>query len=108
MEHRWGQRSSAALSTRVRHGEPRVLAVGRVVNMSISGALIRTALQADVLSCLEVQVDRQWIAGAVIYRSRGYVAVEWLDLAPTAVVRQLERTAHQAHQLASTQALAAA
>ena len=85
-----------------------MVAAGWVVNMSISGALIRTALQADVLSCIEVQLDRRWIAAAVIYRSPGYVAVEWLDLAPGAVVRQLERTAHQAHQLASTEALAAA
>jgi len=38
----------------------------------------------------------------------GYVTVEWLDLAPSAAVHQLERTAHQAHQLASTEALAAA
>lgn len=91
MEHRWGQRSAVCLRTEVRALQSGSKAVGLILDMSISGALIRTALDVIAFSGVEVQVNGEWQLAWVTRRAAAdMLAVEWMVLAPDAVVRQLE------------------
>lgn len=94
MEHRWGQRSAVNLPAAVRGLLGASEAVGLILNLSISGALVQTALDVNPFTGIEVNVNREWLLAWVTRRaSSDVLAVEWMTLAPDAVVRQLEKAA---------------
>jgi hypothetical protein len=92
MEHRWGARHAAdhAVQLRTRDG---VASQGRVVDVSISGALIATLMPAPTLSYIRVflasdQPDRRartMIEGQVVRHTAEGFALEWCEFAPDAV-----------------------
>ena len=90
MEHRWGQRAAFDLAAEVRALKHETATAARILNMSVSGALIRTALDVEAFTGIEVLVNRHWLLAWVTRREGSVLAVEWMEMAPEAVVRELE------------------
>ena len=98
MEHRWGQR--VTLETPVKLAVAgRTLGRGVLRNVSISGALIETALELSVFSNLVVSLPAAGestpgstdLPACVVRRALGGFAVEWRDMACPEIVALLER-----------------
>ncbi len=96
MEHRWGTRVELGHSVLLEmDGQP--LALGRMLNASISGALIATPATMPALTAVKVRFPP--VAGAsaqefaldacVVRTETGAVAVEWRDMACENLVRLL-------------------
>jgi hypothetical protein len=90
MEHRSGHRLDVHLPVRIRGLSGDVVAAGRIRNLSLTGALIETAFDASVHGGVEVAVNNEWVLAWLTRRSPGAIAVEWMMVAPQAVVRQIE------------------
>jgi hypothetical protein len=93
MEHRWGQRVVTKVLVRVKGG-PYGCAPGRLLNVSVSGALIETTLElppatrimietATVIAGLESTCE---LRAGVVRAGSGVIGVEWLDFAPAPMV----------------------
>lgn len=92
MEHRWGRR--IALRSPVRligaTGDP---VIGQTENISISGALVRTARPVSLGALVELEFvlpgrlgrEPDCVAAHVVRRTRDGAAIEWSDLAPRTV-----------------------
>lgn len=92
MEHRWGLRSAVDQAVHV-WAPNGVAARGQLLNISISGALVRSSLPVQVLGRVKFRVTTsncrgkpKWTAEAQIVRveNDGF-AVEWCEFAPPAV-----------------------
>jgi hypothetical protein len=89
MEHRWGSRIAVDIVVRI-SARPSTIGVGRILNLSLSGAWIRAHLNLSVLSRVMVVLDstpaRKHEApsiGAYVTRtSRDGFGVEWYELDP--------------------------
>ncbi len=88
MEHRWGERRTVSRQVRLRT-RGGVAAEGVVINVSISGAFIRTHLPASLLSYVRVHVQSKQVNRRVSAAVEGQVvrlcaegfALEWIDFA---------------------------
>lgn len=87
MEHRWGHRHAVTHHVRLRTREGET-ASGEILNISVSGALILTDLQASILTHVTVDfgASRQSPGSAsleaqVVRRTQGGIAVEWTEFA---------------------------
>ena len=95
MEHRLGTRVTTFLAVRIVQARA-VLAFGRMLNASLSGAYIETSAPLPLLSRIDVVCgqscsDRAECSGVAAYVTRvgsNGVGVEWLEFAPAAI-RQL-------------------
>jgi len=103
MEHRWGERF--AIDMPVGLGVPLSTPKrGRLVNLSLSGAFIKTSLDVRLLSRLQVvfkpgrgrKHSPVTISAYVARKADEGIGVEWCDFAPT-VVAELIRTTTQRH-----------
>src|SRR5580658_6981773 len=56
MEHRWGSRIAVDIAVRI-SARPSTIAVGRILDLSMSGAWIRARLTVPVLSRVIVVID---------------------------------------------------
>lgn len=95
MEHRWGHRLSTNIPVRLRclqaqAGECRCL--GRMENVSASGALIRTELGICPAPAIVVRtlpqalgLKERELEARVVRTTNGEIAVEWTDLSSAAV-----------------------
>jgi hypothetical protein len=91
MEHRWGNRIAVDIGVRI-SAWPSSIGVGRIVNLSMSGAWIRAHLNLSVLSRVMVILDSSPAGkqetssiGAYVTRtSREGFGVEWYELDPPA------------------------
>jgi hypothetical protein len=102
MEHRWGHRLSTNLPVRLRCLQARdsgCRCLGCMENVSASGALIRTELgicpaPAIVVETLTpaVGLKERELPACVVRAANGEIAVEWTDLASTAVSAVLTET----------------
>ena len=98
MEHRWGQRVTLEVPVRLLLAG-RMLGRGVLRDVSISGALIETALELPVFSNLVVALPSpgETVPGAidlpacVVRRAAAGFAVEWRDMACPSIVALLER-----------------
>jgi hypothetical protein len=90
MEHRHGRRVSVKLGTRIQNLSRATQVAGRIVSMSISGALIESGFEVRELSAVEVEINSKWMLAWVVQRGPAALAVEWLEQAPETVIRQLE------------------
>lgn len=90
MEHRWGRRTNLNLEAQVRGLAQRDGTTAQIANLSVSGALIRTALDIEVFTGIEVRLNHQWLLAWVTRRGSGLIGVEWMQMAPDAVLRELE------------------
>jgi hypothetical protein len=102
MEHRWGARLVAAMPVRLRCvGSPDsgCRCLGRLENVSASGALIRTEFgicpaATVVVETLSKALDlksREFPA-CIVRESPGEIAIEWADFASTEVFDLLTET----------------
>lgn len=92
MEHRWGNRRDI---NRTVHIETRagVASRGRITNVSISGAFVRTALPAPLFSHIRLQFTGMVhgkrapisVEGQVVRKDESGFGVEWSEFAADAV-----------------------
>ena len=76
---------------------PRTIAVGRLMNVSVSGAFVRTGLVPALLAPVRILgflsesegSRREAIEGYVVRRERDGFGVEWFELAPAGICRFL-------------------
>jgi hypothetical protein len=96
MDHRWGQRVVVDLAVQLLC-HPRTVAVGRLMNCSVSGAFVRTGLVPALLAPVRILgflsehegMRREAIEGYVVRRERGGFGIEWFELAPAGICRFL-------------------
>jgi hypothetical protein len=96
MDHRWGQRVAVDLAVQLLC-HPRTIAVGRLMNVSVSGAFVRTGLVPALLAPVRILgflsehegMRREAIEGYVVRRERGGFGIEWFELAPAGICRFL-------------------
>jgi hypothetical protein len=95
MEHRWGERLKVDLPVRIWTAYGNVGA-GEVLDLSVSGAFIRTRLQIPLLSPLNVAFrsrrhsgrlqDSATYVAHVVRREESGIGIEWFDFATEDVV----------------------
>src|SRR3954469_23109901 len=96
MDHRWGQRVTVDLAVQLLC-HPRTIAVGRLMNVSVSGAYVRTGLVPALLAPVRILgflsetegTRREAIEGYVVRREREGFGIEWFELAPAGICRFL-------------------
>jgi hypothetical protein len=101
-EHRWGRRIELELPVKLALGG-RALGRGTLRSVSLSGALIETAVELAVFTNLAVTLpgtdaasaDGHTLAATVVRRETGGIAVEWRDMGCAALVALLERITGQ-------------
>jgi hypothetical protein len=94
MEHRWGQRIVTNVPVSL-VGAPAAIGVGRILNVSTTGALVRTRLPLPLLSvvCLETAdpylrpIGR--LMGCVVRDGGSEIGIEWCDADSDAVLQLL-------------------
>jgi hypothetical protein len=79
MEHRWGVRVGLDAPVLLVHGAG-TETFGRILNASISGALIETPLALPVHATLNVQFRNFELAACVTRTEHGRLGVEWRDM----------------------------
>ena len=96
MDHRWGQRVEVDLGVQLLC-HPRTIAVGRLMNVSVSGAYVQAGFIPALLAPVRILgflsehdgARRAGIEGYVVRRGTGGFAIEWFELAPAGVCRFL-------------------
>jgi hypothetical protein len=94
MEHRWGERVAVNIPIRLT-ARPFLVRSGRLIDLSVSGALIVVACDLRVLSRIQVVIDdpqrlRQptpVVSAYVARKSGDGFGIEWCEFAPRAVVQ---------------------
>jgi hypothetical protein len=91
MEHRWGQRKPAYQGVRILTAGG-IAARGHILNVSISGAFIRTPLPAPILSVVRVALvadNRSRVSATataqVVRKTAEGLGLEWCEHAPKIV-----------------------
>jgi hypothetical protein len=102
MEHRWGRRLSTSIPVRLRCLQARdsgCRCLGCIENVSATGALLRTELgicpsPAIVVEALTpaLGLAERELPACVVRSDYGEIAIEWMDLASTAVSAVLTET----------------
>ena len=102
MDHRWGRRVSIDLPVRIStHRYPATL--GRLSDVSVSGALVNINLDARVLCRIQLALilphrprrDAQIIEAYVARKQAGGLGIEWCDFAPRVISDLLRDIAWQ-------------
>ena len=96
MDHRWGQRVAVDLAVQLMC-HPRTVAVGQLMDVSVSGAFVRTGLVPALLAPVRILgflsehegMRREAIEGYVVRRERRGFGIEWFELAPAGICRFL-------------------
>jgi hypothetical protein len=86
MEHRWGSREATDVAVRFL-ALPHTIGTGRVVNISITGAFMETALDLRVMSLVYLEPTggraaegrTERIAASVVRKSSTGVGLEWCE-----------------------------
>jgi len=92
MDHRWGMRVAMDLGVQI-FCRPRTLGVGRLVNISVSGAFVRSGFIPPLLARVRVTGAAQkpvgvlWdsVEGYVVRHQRDGFGLEWVELAPVGI-----------------------
>ena len=93
MEHRWGKRSRVDLHMSLRVGEQTIL--GRVRELSLSGAYLATAARVGAGHSLSVELaggELPPVLAWVIRQDAHGLAVEWQEFAPWPIALMLKTT----------------
>jgi hypothetical protein len=99
MDHRWGRRVQVDFAVRVATHRFAVRD-GRLIDLSVSGALIEADLDARVLSRIQVVLllpayprhEAPTVEAYVARKHRHGIGVEWCEFAPRAVRELLRET----------------
>lgn len=94
MEHRLGIRIPLSLLVRLDQ-QSETAALGRMLNVSLSGAYLATSRTYELLSRIDIvcgrfsdaRADVSGIAAYVVRKAGGGVGVEWCEFAPPAIRR---------------------
>src|SRR5271157_2411766 len=78
MEHRWGKRVSVDIPVRLRCRASAVVEA-RIVNISRSGALIRTNLPLTVMARVDIYLNEDAISSFVTRVESSGIGVEWCE-----------------------------
>ena len=107
MEHRWGQRISTDVAVSL-VATPATIGVGRMLNVSSTGAFVQTRLHVPLLSFVYLEpadlavdgcvVGR--IGACVVRRCADGVGLEWCDDAADAVERLMSAVRGKAEESA--------
>ena len=98
MEHRWGQRFSADMPVRLRC-KSALGGFGQIIDISMSGAFVVTALRPPIFANLEVALsgprsrNPPWLAGFVVRHDDLGIGIEWDQFGPVQVTRLLQHAA---------------
>jgi hypothetical protein len=90
MDHRWGFRLPVDIGVRLVH-MPYTLGAGRLREISISGAFVRTGIQLPLLARIRIlgssrdYDSRDALEAYVVRRGRSGYALEWSELSPVAL-----------------------
>ena len=113
MEHRWGERSKLNIPVQVDCGA-RGVVLGVMRDASASGAFLCTAAQLPLLANVRVQLggaaargNGHGVEAQVVRRAPDGFGLEWMELAPPAVVALLN-AAHVAAAIQTSPAVGAA
>jgi hypothetical protein len=104
MEHRWGERVQVDFPVRVIAHRFSVRD-GRLADLSVSGALVKAAFEARVLSRIQVALDSPlWpkhespiVEAYVARRYKHEFGIEWCEFAPRAVTELLRAVVTRPH-----------
>jgi hypothetical protein len=96
MEHRWGQRIATDVPVNL-VSVPAAIGVGRILNASVTGALVQTRLRLPLLSLVYIETAESVshlgpigrLVGCVVRRGAGELGIEWCDADADAVLRFL-------------------
>jgi hypothetical protein len=86
MEHRWGERQSTDVTVRFVK-LPGTIGVGRVLNISMTGAYMATKMPLRLLSVVYLELTtpllahkkQRRLAASVVRQDRGGVGLEWCE-----------------------------
>lgn len=100
MEHRWGERVPLSIPVRLT-GYPFSVRVGRLTNLSVSGAQIKADFEVRLLSRIHVAIElpqrskheAPTITAYVTRKFRDGIGIEWCEFAPNAVGELLRSAA---------------
>jgi len=92
MEHRWGKRFDGDVSVTLRLASGEVVP-GRMVNVSLSGALIRTQARLPLAGRVAVQIEARepcegpsrTVLAHIVRQGWGGAGIEWSDFSPGAI-----------------------
>jgi hypothetical protein len=92
MEHRWGRRIPVDISVRL-SCRPYAVGLGRMLDLSVSGAFIQTSLKLPLLARVHVEIEPPQgvggqihrVAACVVRRNANGFGLEWYELAPRTV-----------------------
>lgn len=101
MEHRWGDRIEVDIPIRIVGETVSSMRIGRLTNISLSGALIQTPYEPRMLSRIQAIWTSSWrpahslpgVAACIVRKSLDGIAVEWCEFAPTAVAQIIQAAA---------------
>jgi hypothetical protein len=108
MEHRWGQRVQVDFPVRVKAHRYSVRD-GRLVDLSVSGALLMADLEARPLCRVQVAIDlplwpkhespvlEAYVARRVARKDKTAFGIEWCEFAPPAVSELLRTVVTRPH-----------
>jgi hypothetical protein len=96
MEHRWGERFAVDLAVRVA-GRPYHVRMGRLLDLSVSGAYLNMSADLRLLSRVQIAIalpqslahPTSMVAAYVARLSADGVGVEWCEHAPNAALELL-------------------
>jgi hypothetical protein len=102
MEHRWGERVRVDFPVRIT-ALRFSMRDGRLADLSVSGALLKTVLDLRVLSRIQIAIvmplwpkhDAPLVEAYVARKYRDGFGVEWCEFAPPAVTRLLSATVNR-------------
>ena len=100
MEHRWGQRVATELPVMIGY-DGRIFGMGRVSNVSLSGALLVTPLKVPLHASVSISPVRDGkaiaeLSACVVRAEAGCIAVEWRDMASPQVIAFIESASSDA------------
>jgi len=100
MEHRWGERVAVDIPVRIT-GHPFTIRMGRLSNLSVSGAFILADVDVRPLSRILVSIElprrpkreAPSIPAFVARKLKDGIGIEWCEFKPPAINRLLQSSA---------------
>jgi hypothetical protein len=104
MEHRWGERVGLDLPVRIT-AHPFSVRHGRLINLSVSGAMIKADYDLRVLSRIQVVIEMPHrtrseapsVAAYVTRSTKAGIGIEWCEFSPVVVSELLASLASRRH-----------
>jgi len=103
MEHRWGERINLDLPVRIT-AHPFTVRSGRLCNLSVSGAYVRTDVELRLLSRIQIMLDLPLlkcealpIPAYIARKCKDGFGLEWCEFSPQAASELLQSLSARRH-----------